>query len=178
MSLSCDICRDYWRLSSINQAGQGGSVALWRYGRVRGESGRFRSRSLGFINQRSAGRDYIYRVSAFYNRSTCGRLARVLYSGCIIHPCLPTSHMDDLDSQMRARQQVKERKMNSDILKGNWKQLKGEIQKQWGELTNDDVDVVQGNYEKLVGRVQERYGYDRETAEKEVSDYFDRMPTR
>ncbi|MFL7838974.1 MAG: CsbD family protein, partial [Candidatus Promineifilaceae bacterium] len=67
---------------------------------------------------------------------------------------------------------------NSDILKGNWKQLKGEIQKQWGELTNDDVDVVQGNYEKLVGRVQERYGYDRETAEKEVSDYFDRMPTR
>jgi uncharacterized protein YjbJ (UPF0337 family) len=86
--------------------------------------------------------------------------------------------MDDLDSQMRARQQVKERKMNSDILKGNWKQLKGEIQKQWGELTNDDVDVVQGNYEKLVGRVQERYGYDRETAEKEVSDYFDRMPTR
>ena len=40
------------------------------------------------------------------------------------------------------------------------------------------MDVVKGNYEKPVGRVQERYGYDRETAEKEVSDYFDRMPTR
>jgi uncharacterized protein YjbJ (UPF0337 family) len=68
--------------------------------------------------------------------------------------------------------------MNSDILKGNWKQFKGEIQKQWGELTNDDMDVINGEYDKLVGRIQERYGYNREQAEREVNDYFDRQPTR
>jgi uncharacterized protein YjbJ (UPF0337 family) len=39
-------------------------------------------------------------------------------------------------------------------------------------------DILKGNYEKPIGRVQERYGHDHETAEKEVSDYFDRMPTR
>ena len=32
--------------------------------------------------------------------------------------------------------------MNKDILKGNWKQLSGEIKKQWGKLTNDDLDVM------------------------------------
>lgn len=67
--------------------------------------------------------------------------------------------------------------MNSDILKGNWKQFRGEIQKQWGKLTNDDMDVINGEYDKLVGRVQERYGWDREHAEREVTDYFDRQST-
>jgi uncharacterized protein YjbJ (UPF0337 family) len=66
--------------------------------------------------------------------------------------------------------------MNSDILKGNWKQFKGEIQKQWGKLTDDDLDVIQGQYEKLVGRVQERYGYERERAQQEVDDFFNRHP--
>lgn len=66
--------------------------------------------------------------------------------------------------------------MNSDILKGNWKQFRGEIQKQWGKLTNDDLDVINGEYDQLVGRVQERYGWNRERAEREVTDYFDRQP--
>lgn len=64
--------------------------------------------------------------------------------------------------------------MNSDILKGNWKQFRGEIQKQWGKLTNDDMDVVNGEYDKLVGRLQERYGWEKERAERELTNYFDR----
>lgn len=67
--------------------------------------------------------------------------------------------------------------MNSDILKGNWKQFRGEIKKQWGKLTNDDLDVIAGEYDKLVGQVQERYGYTREQAEEEIDEYFDRHPT-
>lgn len=66
--------------------------------------------------------------------------------------------------------------MNSDILKGNWKQLRGEIQKQWGKLTNDDLDVAQGEYDKLVGQIQTRYGYDRARAEREVNDFLERNP--
>lgn len=66
--------------------------------------------------------------------------------------------------------------MNSDILKGNWKQFRGEIQKQWGKLTNDDLDIIQGEYDKLVGRVQERYGYEREEAQRKVDEFFDRHP--
>jgi uncharacterized protein YjbJ (UPF0337 family) len=65
--------------------------------------------------------------------------------------------------------------MNKDILKGNWKQFRGEVQKQWGKLTNDDLDVINGEYDKLVGSMQERYGWNRERAEREVTDYFDRQ---
>ena len=66
--------------------------------------------------------------------------------------------------------------MNKDILRGKWNQLKGEIQSNWGKLTNDDLDVIDGEYDKLVGRIQERYGRSREEAEREVERYFDRHP--
>jgi uncharacterized protein YjbJ (UPF0337 family) len=58
--------------------------------------------------------------------------------------------------------------MNSDTLKGQWTQLKGQMRKQWGKLTDDEVDQIQGNAEILVGKLQERYGYSREQAEQEL----------
>lgn len=67
--------------------------------------------------------------------------------------------------------------MNKDILKGKWNQFKGEIQQEWGELTNDDMNIINGEYDKLVGRIQERYGRSRDEAEREVNRYFDRHPT-
>ena len=48
--------------------------------------------------------------------------------------------------------------MNWDIIKGNWKQFKGEVRENWGKLTEDDLDVVEGQREKLIGKLQERYG--------------------
>ncbi|CAH1386939.1 CsbD family protein [Candidatus Nitrotoga sp. M5] len=61
--------------------------------------------------------------------------------------------------------------MNSDILKGKWEQLKGQTQKQWGKLTNDDVDVVKGNATELSGKIQERYGIAKDEADKQVEDW-------
>jgi uncharacterized protein YjbJ (UPF0337 family) len=62
--------------------------------------------------------------------------------------------------------------MNEDILKGKWRQFKGEVKSRWGKLTDDDVDRVEGDAEKLIGRVQERYGYQRDEAQREVDDFF------
>jgi uncharacterized protein YjbJ (UPF0337 family) len=64
--------------------------------------------------------------------------------------------------------------MNMDILEGKWKQLKGNVQQQWGKLTNDDLDRIAGKREELVGVVQEKYGYARERAETEVNDFLER----
>ena len=64
--------------------------------------------------------------------------------------------------------------MNWDQLQGNWKQLKGRVQKQWGKLTDDDFDVINGKRIELVGKVQERYGYAREQAETEVEQFCNR----
>ncbi len=63
--------------------------------------------------------------------------------------------------------------INEDILKGNWKQFKGDIQRRWGELTDDELDQIEGNREKLVGKIQERYGKSHAEAEREVDDWFD-----
>jgi uncharacterized protein YjbJ (UPF0337 family) len=58
--------------------------------------------------------------------------------------------------------------MNRDVFKGQWKQLKGEVQRQWGELTDDEVDRIEGDAEKLTGILQERYGWAREDAEQRI----------
>lgn len=58
--------------------------------------------------------------------------------------------------------------MNKDIISGKWTQLKGKMQAQWGDLTDDDFDVAAGNAKYLSGKLQERYGWDRDRAEKEV----------
>lgn len=63
--------------------------------------------------------------------------------------------------------------VNTDIFSGKWKQLKGEVKKQWGKLTDDDLQIVEGQHDKLVGLVQERYGYARERAEQEVERFLD-----
>jgi uncharacterized protein YjbJ (UPF0337 family) len=59
----------------------------------------------------------------------------------------------------------------ADTIKGEWKQISGRIQTQWGKLTNDDLDVAHGHREYLVGKVQERYGIARDKAEEEVTRF-------
>jgi uncharacterized protein YjbJ (UPF0337 family) len=48
--------------------------------------------------------------------------------------------------------------MNQDQWAGKWKQLRGHIRSQWGELTDDDLDRAGGNFDILVGKIQEKYG--------------------
>ena len=62
--------------------------------------------------------------------------------------------------------------MNADILKGKWKQMRGEVKKWWGDLTDDDLDKIAGERDKLVGRIQERYGYAKDQAEAEVDRHL------
>lgn len=64
--------------------------------------------------------------------------------------------------------------MNSDILKGKWNQVKGNIKQQWGDLTDNDIARIEGNYDEFVGILQERYGYTRDRAQREVDDYLNR----
>lgn len=61
--------------------------------------------------------------------------------------------------------------MNKDTFEGKWEQVKGDVQKKWGKLTNDDLDVIKGDSKKLVGKLQEKYGMTKEEAEKEVDNH-------
>jgi uncharacterized protein YjbJ (UPF0337 family) len=62
--------------------------------------------------------------------------------------------------------------MNWDIIKGKWKQLKGDARKKWGKITDSDWDEVAGEKDKFLGKLQERYGWSREQAERDADNYF------
>lgn len=67
--------------------------------------------------------------------------------------------------------------MNSDRLKGQWKQLKGKVREHWGKLTDDDLDVVAGRTDQLSGKLQERYGIAKDEAERQIDDFCAKYET-
>jgi len=65
--------------------------------------------------------------------------------------------------------------MNKDILKGQWKQLRGRVKQAWGVFTDDELDQIDGRRDELVGKLQEKYGYSRMEAEQEVDRFVKDM---
>jgi uncharacterized protein YjbJ (UPF0337 family) len=64
--------------------------------------------------------------------------------------------------------------MNEDIIKGNWKEIKGKIKQQWGKFTDDDVAQMKGSYEELEGKLQSTYGYQKEQTKNEIHEFLKR----
>ena len=61
--------------------------------------------------------------------------------------------------------------MNTDILKGKWTQIKGDVKKAFGRLTDDDLIKMEGDLTHAAGVIQERYGITREEAEKRWNEF-------
>lgn len=59
-------------------------------------------------------------------------------------------------------------------IEGNWHQLKGKVQEQWGRLTEDEIAETAGKREQLAGLLQERYGM----TQAEVNDEIDKWAER
>ncbi|MFQ6550277.1 CsbD family protein [Aestuariibius sp. 2305UL40-4] len=62
--------------------------------------------------------------------------------------------------------------MNWDQIQGKWKEMKGNAQAKWGELTDDDLDEIDGNREALEGKLQAKYGKSKEEAKREVDEWM------
>jgi uncharacterized protein YjbJ (UPF0337 family) len=60
--------------------------------------------------------------------------------------------------------------MNEDILKGQWKQLRGKVKEWWGVLTDDDLDKIDGQRDQLIGMLQQKYGFTKDQATRELDD--------
>jgi uncharacterized protein YjbJ (UPF0337 family) len=58
--------------------------------------------------------------------------------------------------------------MNEEQWKGKFHQLKGEIKRRWGKLTDDDLTESQGSMEKLMGKIRERSGDSQES----INEWF------
>jgi uncharacterized protein YjbJ (UPF0337 family) len=49
-------------------------------------------------------------------------------------------------------------KLNENTTKGKWREIRGEIQKAWGKLTDDELDQTKGDIKVISGLLQQRYG--------------------
>ena len=58
--------------------------------------------------------------------------------------------------------------MNSDILQGKWRQIRGYLKQTFGKFSGDDMLQAGGIADKMQGAQQERSGY---TQEKSLMDY-------
>lgn len=61
--------------------------------------------------------------------------------------------------------------MNWDIVKGNWKQFKGKVKAEWGNLTDDHLDVIAGKRVELAGKLQEAYGITKDEVELAIKRF-------
>jgi uncharacterized protein YjbJ (UPF0337 family) len=64
--------------------------------------------------------------------------------------------------------------INENVIKGQWKEIKGEIQKKWGQLTNDDLDQVHGDMTALEGLMQKKLGFKQDQARTELNGFLER----
>jgi uncharacterized protein YjbJ (UPF0337 family) len=62
--------------------------------------------------------------------------------------------------------------VNKDQFQGNWKQFKGELKKQWGAFTDDDLMQIEGDMDKFEGKIQERYGDRKEEVKEWTDEWF------
>jgi len=55
--------------------------------------------------------------------------------------------------------------VNTQVLQGQWNQVRGQLKKKWGQLTDDDLRLANGNIDQIIGRIQHKTGEAREAVE-------------
>ena len=65
--------------------------------------------------------------------------------------------------------------LNENEVKGKWLEIRGEVQKAWGKLTNDELDQSKGDLKIISGLIQQKYGKSQGEYTKKLSDIFNRF---
>jgi uncharacterized protein YjbJ (UPF0337 family) len=60
--------------------------------------------------------------------------------------------------------------INTQVLAGQWNELRGQLKKKWSQLTDDDLRLANGNIDQVVGRIQHKTGEAREAIEQFLND--------
>lgn len=63
----------------------------------------------------------------------------------------------------------------SNQIQGKWAEIKGEVQKAWGKLTNDELEKTKGDFKSIKGLVQQRYGDTQADYEAKLKGIYDRF---
>ena len=63
--------------------------------------------------------------------------------------------------------------MNKEQADGKMTQLKGELQKVWGKITDNDYTLLRSQRNEFLGKVKEYYGISKEEAERKLKSIED-----
>lgn len=61
--------------------------------------------------------------------------------------------------------------MNTQIVEGSLKDLKGSLKQTWSKLTDDDLTYLDGGVDQVVGKIQKAYGFTKERALEEFDKF-------
>lgn len=64
---------------------------------------------------------------------------------------------------------VKDNKMNTTELKGNWNEQKGKLKQKFASLTDDDLMFAEGKKEEMMGKLQIKLGKSKEELHEIIS---------
>ncbi|MER2520142.1 MAG: CsbD family protein [Bdellovibrionales bacterium] len=67
--------------------------------------------------------------------------------------------------------------MNKDQIDGKFEQLKGEIKKIWGKLTDDEIMLYNGKQDLFFGKMKEKYGLAKEAVELRIKEFEKDCPS-
>lgn len=67
--------------------------------------------------------------------------------------------------------------MNKDQIEGKFEQIKGELKKTWGKLTDNDIMLYNGKQDEFFGVLKEKYGLAKEVAEKRILELEKACPS-
>lgn len=59
--------------------------------------------------------------------------------------------------------------VNENIVKGKWTEIKGELQKTWGNITGDEFDKAKGDLTSLGGLIRQKYGLAQEDVREKLN---------
>ena len=62
--------------------------------------------------------------------------------------------------------------MNKTTVHGQLMELRGEIKRRWGKLSDNDLKEIQGDAQKLLGKLEQHYGSAKERAQQEVEEFL------
>lgn len=64
--------------------------------------------------------------------------------------------------------------VNENMFKENWREIKGDIRKAWGKLSEDELEKTNGDMKQVSSLINQRYGDSQESYNKRLTDIFHR----
>ncbi len=68
--------------------------------------------------------------------------------------------------------------INENTIKGKWLEVKGDLQKVWGKLTDDDLEKTKGDLKAISGLIQQKYGEEQEKLGVKLAEIFGRFESK